>query len=562
MMRNHILPFLLLPAICVWVSPSEARNNPSSRPSEQRQDLPAFTPEAEKPPFVLPPLDQSNTRSTQTTGTKVTLKRVVFSGHSVFEEAELQAIAAPYLQRALDVGELEELRYQLTQLYIKNGYVNSGALIPTQNFTDGELNIQLVEGKLSAVNIDGNGWLHPDYLRNRLLDDQPFNAKTFQERYLLLLNDPLIEHLNGNLKPLPALGQSALDLHVTRARPYQLALHFNNYNPPSIGAEQMQVEAWVRNLTQWGDKFDFRYDTSEGSSVYAGGMSIPLNAKGTLFDFHFETGRSSIVEEPLNKININSQVTNFNWTLSHPFYQTVDQNLTLGVSFTSRLNETSVLYQCFSFNNIPKDGGCRSSKTVALRLFQDYSGRFDNHVLAARSTFSVGLDAFGSSIYNNENDADSDYFAWLGQLQHAWKVMDNGAQFRLRGNLQLSSETLLSQERIAVGGVYSVRGYRENELVRDNGFSTSVEFHYPLWAMQGEYANQLTVFPFMDYGAAWNTQGPTDHLHAVGIGMSWQGFKHIKADLYYAHDLNTATPKATHDLQDDGIFFNVSLFAF
>jgi hemolysin activation/secretion protein len=559
-MRNKILSLLALPIAWGLAFPCAARNNPSSRPSEQRQDLPAFTPDADKPPFVLPPLNESNTHTTQTTGWQVILRRVVFSGNTVFEDAALQTIAAPFLKHAIDVGELEELRFRLTQHYVKNGYVNSGALIPTQTFNAGELQVQIIEGKLSAVNIEGNGWLHPDYLRKRLMNDQPFNAQDFQERYLLLLNDPLIARLNGHLKPLPQPGMSALDLNVTRARPYQLALHFNNYNPPSIGAEQIQAEAWVRNLTRWGDKFDFRFDISQGSAVYAGGMSMPLNAYGTLFDFHFETGRSSVVEEPLNKVNITSHVTNFNGSLSHPVYRTVDQNLTLGASFASRQNQTGMLDNpSFSFVAGLKDG---RSKVVALRLFQDYSGRFENHVLAARSTFSVGLNAFDSTLQDDANNPDSRYFAWLGQLQHAWKVMDNGAQLRLRGNLQLSNEALLPQERIAVGGVYSVRGYRENELVRDNGYSASVEFHYPLWAMQGDYANQLTVFPFMDYGAAWNTHAQTDHLHAVGIGMSWQGFKHIKADLYYAHDIRQTTAKASHDLQDDGVFFNVSLFAF
>lgn len=559
-MRTENSAVILMSVICVWTAPVAARNNASSRPSEQSPALPAFNQDAAKPPFVLPPLEQTHGATPQKTGLSVTLERVIFAGNTVFDDAELQSIAAPFLGRAIDVGQLEELRYRLTQHYVQHGYVNSGALIPSQSFNNHALQVELVEGKLAQVNIEGNGWLHPDYLRQRLLDDQPFNAQKFQERYLLLLNDPLIEHLNGNLKPLPQLGESALDLHVTRARPYQLALHFNNFNPPSIGAEQMQVEAWVRNLTRWGDKFDFRFDISEGSAVYAGGLALPLNAYGTLFDFHFETGRSSVVEEPLNKANITSHVNNFTWSLSHPLYQSVDQNLILGTSFASRHNLTGLLDNpSFSFVSGLKDG---RSKVVAVRVFQDYSGRFEQHVVAARSTFSIGINAFESTLQDDANLPDSRYFAWLGQLQHAWRVMDNGAQLRLRANLQLSSEALLSQERIAIGGVYSVRGYRENELVRDNGYSASMEFHYPLWDMQGEYANQLSVFPFMDFGAGWNTRDNADYLHAIGIGMSWQGLKHIKADLYYAHDIKKAAAKATQDLQDDGIFFNVSMFAF
>lgn len=557
-MPNKILPSLSLFILWIIFTPCEARNNPSSRPSEQKQTLPEFSKDTDKKPFVLPPIEESKS-PTKNTGLKVTIKRVVFSGHSVFDEDLLQNLAKPFLNHAIDVGDLEELRYQITQQYVKNGYVNSGAIIPTQTFKDNTLNIQIVEGKLSAINVDGNGWLHPDYIRKRLLDDKPFNTQTFQERYQRLLNDPLIEQINGNLKPLPQLGESALDLQVTRTTPYQLALHFNNYNPPSIGAEQLQVEAWVRNLTRWGDKFDFRFDTSQGSDIFAGGLTMPLNSYGTVFDFHFETGRSSVVEEPLNKINITSQVTNFNWTLNHPVYQTADQNLTLGVSLGTRFNQAGLLSNpCFAFNDAP----CKT-KVVALRFIQDYSGRFEHHVFALRSVFSVGLGGvFDSTVQADSKGPDSRYFAWLGQMQTAWKVMDNGAQLRLRGNLQLSNEALLPQERIAVGGVYTVRGYRENELVRDNGYSGSIEFHYPLFAMQRTYANQLTVFPFMDVGAGWNNQDNADYLHAIGIGMSWQGLKHFKADFYYAHDIHQATQKASHDLQDDGIFFNLSMYAF
>ena len=559
-MLIKLLPSLSFFLLWIFITPCEARNNPSSRPSEQKQTMPEFTQEPNQKPFVLPPVEDIKPKSVNT-GVKVTIKRVVFSGYSVFGEDELQTIANPFLNRAIDVGDLEELRYQLTQQYVKNGYVNSGAIIPTQTFKEDTLNIQIVEGKLSEINISGNGWLHPDYIRHRLLDDKPFNTQTFQDRYQRLLNDPLIEQLNGNLKPLPQLGESALDLQVTRARPYQLALHFNNYNPPSVGAEQLQVEAWVRNLTRWGDKFDFRFDTSRGSDIFAGGLAMPLNAYGTVFDFHFETGRSSVVEEPLNKINITSQVTNFNWSLSHPVYLSADQNLTFGVSFASRLNQTGLLNNP-SFPFIPGLENGRS-KAVSLRFSQDYSGRFENHVIAARSSFSVGLGGvFGSTVQADSDGPDSRYFAWLGQMQYAWKAMENGAQLQLRGNLQLSNEALLPQERIAVGGVYSVRGYRENELVRDNGYSGSIEFHYPVFAMQGIYTNQLTIFPFMDVGAGWNNHENADYLHAIGIGTSWQGFKHVKADFYYAHNIGKKVNKVSHDLQDDGVFFNVSVFAF
>jgi len=93
----------------------------------------------------------------------------------------------------------------------------------------------------------------------------------------------------------------------------------------------------------------------------------------------------------------------------------------------------------------------------------------------------------------------SEFFIWLGQAQYAWRMLDDGTQLVLRGNAQFSDSPLLPLERIAVGGFNTVRGYRENQLVRDDGFSISTEFHYPLIGGDIHSAHKLTLASFMDY---------------------------------------------------------------
>lgn len=547
---------VLLCLVLCWSSAIWARNTPSSRPSEQPTPLPELAPKTATP-FVLPPLERSTTPMSQPMGKSLRLKHIRFSGNTVFSDAVLQQQVQEFLQRELDVGELEALRFKVTQFYQQHGYVSSGALIPEQKIQDGSLMLQIVEGKLAAINLSGQEGLQPEYIRRRLPAlDQPLNVQTLQQRYALLLQDPLILALNGSLKPLDKLGSSILDIQVTRAQPYQLTLHLNNYNPPSIGAEQLQVEGWVRNLSGWGDKVDFRYDVSKGSANYAGGVTLPLNAYGTLAAFSFETGQSAIIEEPLNKADIRSDVRNFTGSLTHPVYQDLQHSLNMGLSFSSKRNQTQVLNTDFSVTSGLGSGVTRVS---ALRVFQEYVGRFDAQVVALRSTFSTGIDVFNPTRQTQVGLPGNDYFAWLGQLQYALQLQDNGTQLRVRGNLQLSDTALLAQERIAVGGVYSVRGYRENELVRAQGYSGSLELHYPLYATSGSFANRLLLIPFMDYGSAWNPHETAEYLHAIGVGLNWQFLTRLKADIYYAHTLNTPRHKAVHDLQDDGVFFNLSV---
>jgi hemolysin activation/secretion protein len=275
-----------------------------------------------------------------------------------------------------------------------------------------------------------------------------------------------------------------------------------------------------------------------------------------------------VLEEPIREIDITSQVHSLEGGFSHPVVDTVRQRLNLGVALAVRENETFLLGEPFSF--VPGEPTGRNQVTV-WRVFQEYVRRWDRHALAFRSTFSVGMDALGATperpvpaVFRgvHREFPDSEFFAWLGQAQYAWRVFDNGAQFVFRGNAQFSDEPLLPLERIAVGGMYTVRGYRENHLVRDEGFSVSAEFHFPLIGGSDPAAiHRFTLIPFMDYGEARNHREKSVALHSVGIGCEWL-LKPMQANFYWGHPLNKPQPQQEGDLQDDGLHFQVRLDVF
>lgn len=193
------------------------------------------------------------------------------------------------------------------------------------------------------------------------------------------------------------------------------------------------------------------------------------------------------------------------------------------------------------------------------RLFQEYLQRWDRHAVALRSTFSVGMNALGATQERDPRFPDSEFFAWLGQAQYAYLVTDDGAQLVLRGVAQFSDEPLLPLERIAVGGVGTVRGYRENHLVRDEGYSVSLEFRYPIIGVNDPSTrHRFTLIPFMDYGEAWNLDGESEALHSAGIGFNWE-FRPLYAEFYYGYAINKPRPDFNNDLQDDGLHFQVRL---
>ena len=229
-------------------------------------------------------------------------------------------------------------------------------------------------------------------------------------------------------------------------------------------------------------------------------------------------------------------------------------------------NKTFLLGEPFSFSPGTKDG---ESTVAALRLSQEWIYRTLTQVLAIRSRFSLGVDALGATD-NPSEIPDSQFFSWLFQFQ--WvrrfeKIWDTQLIFRL--DLQLANDTLLPLEQIAVGGRYSVRGYRENQLVRDNGLIASLETRIPL-IRNKPWADIVQLAPFVDFGRAWNTELPTPSpktIESVGLGIRWEAtWKHPfrlnpQFEIYWGIPLKKIDSPG-NNLQDDGIHFRFLIAAF
>ena len=141
-------------------------------------------------------------------------------------------------------------------------------------------------------------------------------------------------------------------------------------------------------------------------------------------------------------------------------------------------------------------------------------------------------------------------------------------QFITRVDMQLAKEPLLYLEKFAVGGADTVRGYRENLLVRDNGLIASIELRVPvgrapLFKVSREVDDGLLqLCPFVDWGRSWNSKAPEaeeKEIASLGLGLRWDPSPTIHAQLYAAYALkNDGIDQEGHDLQDSGIHFKLS----
>ena len=98
-----------------------------------------------------------------------------------------------------------------------------------------------------------------------------------------------------------------------------------------------------------------------------------------------------------------------------------------------------------------------------------------------------------------------------------------------------------------------MRGYRENTLVRDNGYAASVEWHWLAERLGGG----IDPFVFHDRGAAWNRNGERALLRSLGLGIAIH-FEHLHGELSWARAIDDRPETAERRLQDRGIHLAVS----
>ena len=169
-------------------------------------------------------------------------------GNHVFSSASLGKDDEKYRNREINAEDLEQARQDLTLFYINKGYVNSGAVLPDQDEKNGVITFQIVEGRLTGINLKGNFWFRPWWLRNEMRRGagRPLNFSKLKEALQLLRQNPTISRINAELRPGGVPGESILDVDIKDTQPFRFAIELDNKRPPSVGAEIVQAR-----FTEW-----------------------------------------------------------------------------------------------------------------------------------------------------------------------------------------------------------------------------------------------------------------------------------------------------------------------
>lgn len=555
---NRNIGACLALSIALLLAGERAQGQAIQRPADERPALPEFESPEEAEPILPPIIQPLEPEEAPSAGPGVFVEGYRIIGSTVFSSEELASLVEPWTGRVIRSEDLVSVRNAITKHYIQHGFVNSGATLPDQDFEGGIIEIQIIEGSLSEIQITGNKQFRARYLRDRIQRGAttPLQVAKLEEQIQILQQDSRIQKLAASLVPGDHRGDAILQVHVEETNRFGLDLRFSNYEPPSIGALGGQVEASLENLVGWGDAFRADFTITDGLERYRSRYEIPFTRWDTRLLLEARFADSEVTENPFDDLDIESTFQSYQIGLIQPVYTSPKTQFEVGIIADWRRSKTWLLGETFSF---PGSGAQNGEATASvLRFVADWLQRDRNQVFAARVQISWGIDALGATT-NGGNLPDGRFVSSLLQLQWAKRFGSLGVEAIVRGDLQLANDPLLGLEQIAVGGYATVRGYRQNQRVQDQAAIASFEVRVPIWR-DPQRLGVIELAPFLDFAHVWNHNDRPEKRAmspmSVGIGLRWRLPRFLSAQIYWGQDINKA--ETSGDLQDKGVQFLIT----
>ncbi|MBE9209624.1 ShlB/FhaC/HecB family hemolysin secretion/activation protein [Nostoc sp. LEGE 06077] len=563
--------FVIAAVLCNYHQAIAQTSSPQTLPTGRIEDISvpplpsdALPQPSDKEP-LLPPvqLPDQSTPGEDDSSAKFRVDRIEVVGSTVFKPADFAPITAPFIGREVTFAELLQVKEAISKLYTDKGYVTTGALISPQTVDAGVIKIQVVEGSLQEIQIVGNRRLNSNYIRDRIRigAGKPLNVPRLLEKLQLLRLDPRIQNLSAELQTGTTPGTNILRVEVKEADTFTATVSLDNGRSPSVGSFRRGIDVQEANLLGLGDTLSVGYTNTDGSNTIAASYTLPVNAHNGALSFSVNQGWNNVIEDPFSVLDIQSNSTSYEFGFRQPLLQKPTQELAVGFSFSRQESQTKIgLDNIGGFPLSPGADDNGRTNISALHFTQEYTQRSSKQVFAARSQFSLGVDWFGANVSNEA--PDSNFFSWRGQAQWVRQFAPD-TLLLARGDLQLAADTLVPLEQFGLGGQLSVRGYRQDTLLTDNGILFSSEFRFPI-LRANKIQGVLQLAPFVDVGKGWNTKGTnpsSSTLVSTGLGLLWKQGNNFSARLDWGIPLiSVEGDKET--LQENGLYFSMQYSPF
>jgi hemolysin activation/secretion protein len=494
---------------------------------------------AEPPPEPIAPDepetgDAPGTAPAAAEALKVVVRQFRYSGNTLLTGQTLDWLIRDYRNRPVTLAELYEATDILARAYRESGYTLTSVVLPPQRIDTGEVHIQIIEGRVSQIVVEGDTRLAPNRIKQYFegSGEGAFYQGPTVNQALQQLNEIPGLSARAIVRPGSEFGTSELVLR-TRERRYEGALSLDNFGRESTGESRLSGLLAVNNPLRLGDQLQLFGLVSEDALLRYGQLSysLPLAQGGTRLISSL--GYSEF--EVSGPLDVRGDSLNARLGVIEPLRVNLRERLEVSAALTHGNSEGRVF-------DIVTSG----ADITLLELGAGYSLRHDSGTLTR----------FGATASTN--------FRELRREDLVPGMQDDGRQ-RLRIGLDLSHQRplalgisgelrvqgvyspdpLVDSQQFSVGGPGSVRGYPAAEIRGDRGYAASLSLSRPFTLGLSYLVPRL----FADYGEvhreAADLRGVNerDSLTSVGLGADLHYRRALlRADVSFPTDNHVVAP--------------------
>lgn len=457
----------------------------------------------------------------------------------------------------------------LQDLYLRAGYAGVVTSVPAQTLTGGKVRIDVLEGKLDQIVVQGNDRFSNQNIRAglpSLLAGTTPNLVDL-DTHTLMVNENPAKTVRVIFQPGLRTGQLDALVVTDEQNPVQWVATADNTGNASTGRYRGSLIFQHANVMDLDHVVNARLNTSFTDP--ANSLAVGLSYRIPLY------GQYASAELLASYSNVKNRATptaagdltfagkgqavgaRYNWHLARAGQS--KQKISAGVDWRQYRNDCTL--------GVFGSQGCGPAAasvevhpiTLAYQAFTP--GNYSANVQVSSNVLAGGSLGKSTNFEDSRAGATPRYWVLSGAYQLV-RSLDNQSTVSWRATAQHSPHALIAAEQFGIGGATTVRGFLERELVGDRGAATSVEWSTALpWPIQGTgqpgRSPQLLGSVFIDAGLVNNHLGAvckvgktTCAVAGAGIGLTLSQDRRwsFKADLARALSAGTTTQRGDYRL--------------
>jgi hemolysin activation/secretion protein len=444
------------------------------------------------------------------------LTDIIVNPSDILTDEEITTIINPYKNQTVRFQDLNNIIEAFDKLYKERQYVGK-AVLPPQKIDKGKIRIQLVESRVADIEVIGNDSTNESFLYKNLDIEigELVNLGELQDE-LVYFNNVHDVSVSASLKPGKEPETTDYHLEVFEPKKHSGTLVVDNLGTNDIGRNRIGFNYINRSVFGNRENLSLGGNYADGSNSLYADYNFLMGTKGSRLGIYTSYSDIEINSGPLRSLDVTGESYTISPSLTHPVYVRNDSVVNAFMSYDIKRSTTDFF-----------DVTLFESKVRQINLGLNAYKSLERGIWYGNIQLSNSMEGLGS---------DEDFINISASLTRT-HIFENNWIFSFRSAGQYSdSELLPSLEQFQIGGLYTVRGYKEGLLLGDDGYFVNTEISIPI-PMDGEknISDQSRFIAFFDHGGAFPFKGNNqsidsdDFLTSVGIGLDLKLFNKVSA---------------------------------